>query len=65
MLNPMTFVSPLSYFLDILNVGLGTQSAFGSFGLLLDFGYLFLFGFMFLVLAFILHAKVLQKRFRG
>ncbi|TFG01430.1 MAG: hypothetical protein EU542_06980 [Promethearchaeota archaeon] len=64
-LNPITFISPLSYFLDILNVGLGTPSAFGSLGLFLDFGYLILFGAGFLLLAFILHAKVLQKRFKG
>jgi ABC-2 type transport system permease protein len=64
-LNPITFISPLSYFLDIINVGFGTASAFGSLGLLLDFGYLFIFGFGFLFLAFILHAKVLQKRFKG
>jgi hypothetical protein len=64
-LNPMVFVSPLSYFLDILNVGLGTGSAFGTFGLLIDFGYLILFGLGFLFLAFYLHGKVLQKRFKG
>jgi len=64
-LNPITFITPLSYFLDILNVGLGTPSAFGPLGLLLDFGYLTLFGLGFLVLAFALHAKVLQKRFKG
>ena len=64
-LNPITFISPLSYFLDIINVGFGTASTFGSLGLLLDFGYLFVFGFGFLFLAFILHAKVLQKRFKG
>jgi hypothetical protein len=64
-LNPVTFISPLSYFLDILNVGLGVPSAFGSLGLLIDFGYLIIFGFGFLALAIILHSKVLQKRFKG
>ena len=64
-LNPMVFISPLSYFLDILNVGFGTGSAFGPFGLLIDFGYLIFFGFGFLFLAFTLHGKVLQKRFKG
>jgi hypothetical protein len=61
----MVFISPLSYFLDILNVGFGTESAFGTLGVLLDFGYLILFGFGFLFLAFFLHGKVLQKRFKG
>ncbi|MFX1480193.1 MAG: hypothetical protein ACFFCI_18910 [Promethearchaeota archaeon] len=61
----MTFISPLSYFLDILNVGFGTQSAFGVMGLLVDFGFLIFFGFGFLFLAFILHKKTLQKRFKG
>ena len=64
-LNPITLISPLTYFLDTLNMGLGKQSVFGSFGLFIDFGYLLIFGFSFLFLAFILHEKTLQKRFRG
>ncbi|MFX0033999.1 MAG: ABC transporter permease [Candidatus Hodarchaeota archaeon] len=64
-INPVVLISPLTYFLDTLNVGLGKQSAFGSFGLLIDFGYLLIFGFGFLILSFILHEKTLQKRFRG
>ncbi|MFW9773108.1 MAG: ABC transporter permease [Candidatus Thorarchaeota archaeon] len=64
-MNPLVLISPLTYFLDTLNVGLGEQSAFGSFGLLIDFGYLLIFGFGFLILAFALHEKTLQKRFRG
>jgi hypothetical protein len=55
----------LTFFLDILNMGLGTSSGLGSFGLLIDFGYLILFGFGFLFLAFKLHSKTLQKRFKG
>jgi len=62
---PYSIVSPLTYFIDIINVGLGDESAFGAYGLLIDFGILLLFGFFFLFLAFFLHEKVLQKRFRG
>ncbi|MFX1498042.1 MAG: ABC transporter permease [Promethearchaeota archaeon] len=64
-INPIVLVSPLTYFLDILNTSFGKLSVFGSFGLLIDFGYLLIFGFSFLLLAFILHEKTLQKRFRG
>ncbi|MBD3194494.1 MAG: ABC transporter permease [Candidatus Lokiarchaeota archaeon] len=65
MLSPITIISPLTYFLDLLNLGLGEVSAFGVFGLLVDFGFLLLFGFCFLLLAFALHQKTLQKRFKG
>lgn len=63
--NVMYLISPLTFFLDILNMGLGTPSGLGSFGILIDFGYLILFGFGFLFLAFKLHSKTLQKRFKG
>ena len=62
---PYGIISPLTYFTDIINVGLGENSAFGPYGLLLDFCLLIIFGFVFLFLAFVLHGKTLQKRFRG
>ena len=62
---PLALISPLTYFIDIINVGLGEASAFGVYGLLLDFCILLVFGFVFLFFAFALHKKTLQKRFRG
>jgi ABC-2 type transport system permease protein len=64
-LSPIAFISPLTYFVDIVNVGLGDCSAFGPFGFLVDIGILVTFGFGFLLLAFILHGKTLERRFRG
>lgn len=61
--SPIAFISPLSYFIDIINVGLGDVSAFGTFGILIDIGFLLVFGFFFLFLAFILHEKTLERRF--
>jgi hypothetical protein len=55
----------VTYFIDIVNFGLTGESAFGTFGLLLDFGILVAFGIGFLFLAFKLHELVLQKRFSG
>lgn len=62
---PAAIVSPLTYCVDILNMGLGEISAFGTFGLLFDIAVLLAFGFGFLFLAFALHQKTLEKRFRG
>ena len=62
---PAAVISPLTYCVDILNIGLGDVSAFGTFGLLFDIGVLLAFGFGFLFLAFALHQKTLEKRFRG
>lgn len=64
-LSPIAFISPLTYFIDILNVGLGSVSAFGPLGVLFDIGILLAFGFGFLFLAFLLHGKTLERRFRG
>jgi len=63
--DPIVLISPLSYFLDLINAGLGKTSGFGKYGLLIDFGVLLIFGFFFLFFAFFLHEKVLQKRFKG
>ncbi|MBY8980745.1 MAG: ABC transporter permease [Candidatus Lokiarchaeota archaeon] len=63
-LSPISYISPMTYFVDIVNVGLGDISVFGPLGLLLDIGVLVGFGFGFLLLAFILHGKTLEKRFR-
>jgi hypothetical protein len=63
-ISPIAYISPLTYFVDIVNVGLGDISAFGQFGLLLDIGVLLGFGVGFLLLAFFLHAKTLERRFR-
>ena len=62
---PLAVISPITYLVDIINVGLGGISAFGSYGLLIDFCVLLAFGFIFLLLAFFFHEKTLQKRFRG
>jgi hypothetical protein len=48
-----------------MNVGLGGISAFGPLGILFDIGILIAFGFGFLFLAFMLHDKTLERRFRG
>lgn len=63
--DPIVFISPLSYFLDLINISFGKSSGFGQYGLLIDFGFLIVFGLFFLNLAFFLHGKVLQKRFKG
>ncbi|MHA1491701.1 MAG: ABC transporter permease [Promethearchaeota archaeon] len=62
---PIAIFSPLTYFVDIINFGLSGNSAFGEIGLLIDFSFLLIFGFGLLFLAFKLHGKTLQKRFRG
>lgn len=62
---PLAVVSPLTYFIDIINTGLGENSSFGAYGLLIDFTILLTFGFVFLFLSFFLHGKTLQKRFQG
>jgi ABC-type multidrug transport system permease subunit len=62
---PYSIISPVTYFIDIVNFGLTGQSAFGSLGLFLDFIILIGFGLSFLFLAFKLHELVLQKRFSG
>ena len=64
-ISPIAFISPLTYFIDIVNVGLGDTSAFGTFGILFDVVILLSFGFCFLFLAFALHSKTLERRFRG
>ncbi|MEJ2249656.1 MAG: ABC transporter permease [Candidatus Lokiarchaeota archaeon] len=60
---PYSIISPLTYFIDIINFGFFGTSAFGSYGILLDFGILILFGIFFILLAFKLHEIILQKRF--
>ena len=62
---PAALISPLTYLIDIINFGISGNSAFGPIGLLIDFALLLLFGFVFLFLAFVLHKKTIQKRFRG
>jgi ABC-2 type transport system permease protein len=56
-------VSPLTYYIDIINTGFGQVSAFGTYGLLIDFGVLIGFGLIFLFLAMFLHSKTVHKRF--
>ncbi len=63
--NPLAIISPLTYFIDIVNVGLGETSAFGAFGTLFDFLMLILFSIVSILIAFTLHQKTLQKRFTG
>jgi len=64
-LTPISYISPLTYFIDIINVGLGDLSAFGQMGILIDAFVLLGFGLCFLFLAFALHEKTLERRFRG
>ncbi|NVM37432.1 MAG: ABC transporter permease [Candidatus Lokiarchaeota archaeon] len=61
---PTAVISPITYCLDVINVGLGEVSAFGSFGLIIDILVLLGFGFGFLFLAFAIHQKTLEKRFK-
>jgi len=56
------FISPLTYFIDILNTGYGKSSMFGKYGLLIDSGFLLLFGIVFFTIATILHKKTVIKR---
>jgi len=58
----VTLLSPLSYFIDMINVGLGDSSAFGIYGLLIDFLVMIGFGLGFLFLSFFIHKKTLKKR---
>jgi ABC-type multidrug transport system permease subunit len=62
--HPLAIISPLTYLVDLINIGLGLESAFGNFGIIIDFCLLVIFGFSFMMIAFILHEKTLQKRFR-
>ena len=62
---PYSIISPLTYFVDIINFGLSGESTFRPFGILLDFAVLLIFGLVFLFLAFKLHERTLQKRFQG
>ncbi|MHA1723889.1 MAG: hypothetical protein ACTSYC_03135 [Promethearchaeota archaeon] len=58
----MAKISPLTYFIDIINVGLGDTSVWGIFGIYIDFSFLIAFGFGSLFVSFFLHQKTLQKR---
>jgi ABC-type multidrug transport system permease subunit len=60
---PYSIVSPVTYFIDIINFGFFGVSAFGQFGILIDLLVLIFFGLGFISLAFKLHEIVLQKRF--
>ncbi|MBN1215618.1 MAG: ABC transporter permease [Candidatus Lokiarchaeota archaeon] len=64
-INSIALISPLTYLVDLINIGLGEFSAFGTFGILIDFSILIIFGFVLLILAFALHQRTLQKRFTG
>ena len=64
-LTPISYLSPLTYFIDIINVGFGDMSVFGHMGIIVDALILIGFGFSFLILAFALHKKTLESRFRG
>ena len=60
---PLAVVSPLTYFIDLINIGLGTESSFGNLGFFLDFSILLVFAFLSLFTAFFLHEKTITKRF--
>ncbi|MFX1284137.1 MAG: ABC transporter permease [Promethearchaeota archaeon] len=60
---PLAVISPLTYFIDIINIGLGTESSFGTLGFLLDFSILLGFTLLSLIAAFFLHEKTVAKRF--
>jgi len=61
--NSIALLSPLTYFLDILNYGITGVSIFGVYGILIDFGILSILGIICLLLSFRLHELTLQKRF--
>jgi len=61
-ITPATLLSPLTYFIDIINVGFGEVSAFGNFGLLIDFAVVIAFGFGFLFLSFFIHKITIKRR---
>jgi hypothetical protein len=63
--NPVYYFSPITYYVDIMNVGLGATSIFGSFGVLIDLAILIAFGIVFLIISFFFHQKTLEKRFKG
>lgn len=62
--SPVSRLSPLTYFVDIINVALGQPSTFGEPGLLIDVGFLVLFGLAFLLICRFLHGKTLEQRFQ-
>ncbi len=65
--NPAFFISPITYFVDLMNLGLGGVSIFGSFGLfaiLIDLGILMAYGIIFLMISFVFHKKTLEMRFK-
>lgn len=60
---PLAVVSPLTYFIDIINIGLGIESSFGYLGFFLDFIILMVFSLLSLFAAFFLHEKTITRRF--
>ncbi|MBD3254179.1 MAG: ABC transporter permease [Candidatus Lokiarchaeota archaeon] len=61
--HPISVVSPLTYFIDLVNLGFTGESAFGPFGVILDFTVLLVFAIFILFVSYKLHIKTLQKRF--
>lgn len=61
---PWTVISPLTYFIDLVNYSFSGTSYFGAFGVLIDFGILLLWIVFFLFIGIVLHKKTLYKRFR-
>ena len=61
--SPLAVISPLTYFLDIINFAFGFESYFGATGYLFDFGILILFTLLSILAAFILHEVTITKRF--
>ncbi len=62
---PWTVISPLAYFVDLINFAYSGKSYFGPWGLLIDFGIIILWTLIFLAVGISVHKKTLQKRFRG
>jgi len=60
---PLAIVSPLTYFIDIINIGLGIESSFGYLGFFFDFIILMVFSLLSLFAAFFLHEKTITRRF--
>ncbi len=60
---PWTVISPLTYFIDLVNFSFSGASYFGAFGVLIDLGILLLWIAFFLFFGIILHKKTLHKRF--
>lgn len=62
---PWSVVSPLTYFIDLINCSYSGHSAFGVFGVVLDISVLFGWTVLFFFIGLLLHKKTIRKRFKN